>query len=159
MAAEASHPEQKGFLGVIERIGNKVPHPVMLFLYLMIGVVILSHILYLAGVSVTEQIATPVPTESVPDFYEDTVQPSEVIPQNPYNTQYVINEQTISIRSLLTTEGIRFIFTSFVPNFAGFGVVAVVLVAMMGAGVAEESGLFNALIRKLVAVTPGWAIT
>nr|WP_197510314.1 AbgT family transporter [Tessaracoccus coleopterorum] len=47
-------------------------------------------------------------------------------------------------------EGIRFIFSSFVSNFAGFGVVAVTFIAMMGAGVAEESGLLGSLIRKLV---------
>ncbi len=30
---------------------------------------------------------------------------------------------------------------------------------MMGVGVAEEAGLVNALIRKLVAVSPSWALT
>ncbi|HEY9347560.1 MAG TPA: AbgT family transporter [Inquilinus sp.] len=33
------------------------------------------------------------------------------------------------------------------------------IVAMIGAGVAEESGLVTALIRKLVIVSPGWALT
>ena len=37
----------------IETVGNKVPHPVLMFLYLIIGVIVLSHILSLAGVSVT----------------------------------------------------------------------------------------------------------
>ena len=147
------------FLNGIEKVGNKVPHPVMMFLYLMIGVVILSHILYLTGASVTEQIAVPIPRDSVPSFYEDTTRPIEITPLDAFDTQYEIRETTITINSLLTTEGIRFIFTSFVPNFAGFSVVAVVFIAMMGAGVAEEAGLMNALIRKLVAVSPPWAIT
>ena len=82
-----------------------------------------------------------------------------MFPTDPYDTQYEIQEQTIAIRSLLTTEGIRFIFTSFVANFAGFSVVAVVFVAMMGAGVAEESGLMTALIHKLVGVSPRWALS
>lgn len=150
--------EPKGFterlLDGIERVGNKVPHPVLMFLYLMILVIVLSHILYLAGVSVTEEIAVPVPSETAPDFYSDTAQPIEHPPLEPYDTEYEIQEQTIAIRSLLTTEGIRFIFTSFLPNFAGFSVVAVVFVAMIGAGVAEEAGLMSALIRKLVAVSP-----
>ena len=63
------------------------------------------------------------------------------------------------INSLLNVEGIRFIFTSFVSNFAGFSVVAVVFVAMMGAGVAEESGLMTALIHKLVEVSPRWMLS
>src|SRR5690606_1738918 len=56
-------------------------------------------------------------------------------------------------------DGIRFIFTSFVSNFAGFSVVAVVFIAMMGAGVAEEAGLMGVLIRKLVEVSPRWMLS
>ena len=73
--------------------------------------------------------------------------------------EYEIQERTIAIRSLLTVDGIRFIFTSFVSNFAGFGVVAVILVAMAGVGVAEQAGMMAALIRKLVAVAPRRLIT
>ena len=157
--AAAEKPKSGGWLGTIERIGNKVPHPVLMFFYLIIGVIVLSAILDLMGVSVTEQIAVPVPTQETPNFYEDSTEPIEVFPTDPYDTQYEIQEQTIAIRSLLTTEGIRFIFTSFVANFAGFSVVAVVFVAMMGAGVAEESGLMTALIHKLVGVSPRWALS
>src|SRR5690606_23293901 len=60
---------------------------------------------------------------------------------------------------LLTVEGLRFIFTSFVSNFAGFSVVAVIFVAMLGVGVAEEAGLMGALIRKLVHVAPRQGLT
>ncbi len=44
-------------------------------------------------------------------------------------------------------------------NFNDFGVVAVILVAMIGVGVAEEAGLIAALIRKMVQVAPAGAIT
>jgi aminobenzoyl-glutamate transport protein len=125
-----------------------------MFLYLIIGVILLSHILYLAGVSVTEQIAVPVPTPAERDYYEDTTAPGLVVPSEPYDTDYEIQERTIPIRSLLTTEGIRFLFSSFVANFQGFGVIAVTFIAMMGAGVAEAAGLMSALIRKLVQVAP-----
>jgi aminobenzoyl-glutamate transport protein len=54
----------------------------------------------------------------------------------------------------LTLEGIRFLYTSFVPNFQNFGVIAVTFIAMMGAGLAEAAGLMGALIRKLVAAAP-----
>jgi aminobenzoyl-glutamate transport protein len=39
-------------LDVVEKAGNKVPHPVMIFLFLVVVVVILSHILQLTGSSV-----------------------------------------------------------------------------------------------------------
>jgi aminobenzoyl-glutamate transport protein len=63
------------------------------------------------------------------------------------------------IRSLLTTDGIRFMYSSLIPNFMGFTAVGLMIVAMIGAGVAEESGLVTALIRKLVIVSPAWALT
>ena len=72
---------------------------------------------------------------------------------------YKIETRTIAARSLLTTEGIRFIYSSLIPSFMGFTAVGLMIVAMVGAGVAEESGLVNALIRKLVIVSPRWALT
>ena len=64
--------EGGGFLGMIERVGNKVPHPVLMFLYLIAGVIVLSAVLGLLGVSVTEEIAVPVTTPSEYEYYEDT---------------------------------------------------------------------------------------
>ena len=150
----------KGFLGAIERIGNKVPHPVLMFGYLIILVIVLSWGLSLAGVSVTEQVTVPVEAGTPQyDYYEDTTQPGLAVPQDPYEEDWTIVEKVIPIKSLVSVEGVRFIFSSFVNNFAGFGVVAVTFIAMMGAGVAEESGLLGSLIRKLVGAAPKWALT
>ncbi len=158
-AVTAEKPKTGGWLGTVERIGNKVPHPVLMFLYLIIGVIVLSAVMDALGVSVTEQIAIPITNGVETDFYADTTEPLEAFPTEPYDTDFEIQERTIKINSLLNVEGIRFIFTSFVSNFAGFSVVAVVFVAMMGAGVAEESGLMTALIHKLVEVSPRWMLS
>ena len=155
----AAKPQTSGWLGAVERIGNKVPHPVLMFLYLIIGIIVLSALMAWMGVSVTEQIAVPISDSAETDFYADSTEPLEDYPAEPYDTDFEIQETVIPIRSLLDTEGIRFIFTSFVSNFAGFSVVAVVFVAMMGAGVAEESGLMTALIHKLVEVSPRWMLS
>jgi aminobenzoyl-glutamate transport protein len=158
-SAAAEKPKTGGWLGAVERIGNKVPHPVLMFLYLIIGIIVLSAVLDALGVSVTEEIAIPITNGVETDFYADTTEPLEQLPPEPYDTEFEIQERTIEINSLLNVEGIRFIFTSFVSNFAGFSVVAVVFVAMMGAGVAEESGLMTALIHKLVEISPRWALS
>jgi aminobenzoyl-glutamate transport protein len=152
-----AEPRSKGgLLDVIERLGNKVPHPVLMFLYLIVFVMVLSHVLYLMGVSVTDTIAVPDEVPVVPDYYEDSTQPilEPGADDLDYEADWHLEEVTIPVESLLTTEGIRFVFTSFVPNFAGFGVVAVTFVALMGAGVAEAGGLMAALIRGLVAASP-----
>src|SRR5690606_38188411 len=73
--------------------------------------------------------------------------------------EYAIEERTVAVRNLLSTEGIRFIYSSLIPNFMGFTAVGLMIAAMIGAGVAEESGLVKALIRKLVSVPPAWALT
>jgi aminobenzoyl-glutamate transport protein len=120
-------------LDVVERVGNKVPHPVVIFLILIAIVIVLSHILYLAGASVSYEVINP-----------DT---------------HKVERVTTTARSLLTVEGIRFMFTGVVTNFMNFQAVGVIIVAMVGVGVAEASGLVNALIRKLVIVAPPWALT
>lgn len=144
-------------LNGVERLGNKVPHPVLMFLYLIGFVIILSQILAWFDVSVTETIAEPVPVTVQESYYEDTTQvqfgvdPEEKAYEDP---DFQLVETTISIESLLTIEGIRFLFTTFVTNFQNFGVVGVTFIAMMGAGAAEGAGLMGALIRKLVASAP-----
>jgi aminobenzoyl-glutamate transport protein len=167
-ASTAAVPEPKkdgggGIFGAIERIGNKVPHPVLMFLYLIIGVIILSHILFLLGVSVTDEVVTPVPKAQLVEL-RDALGGS-VVPYNPDTgevvelPEFTVKEVEFPIRSLLTTEGIRHIFRSFLPNFSGFTVLGVTFVALLGAGVAERAGLMNALIRKLVAVAPAGLLT
>lgn len=151
---------QSGILGWIEKVGNKVPHPAMMFLYLIIIVILLSWVGQLAGVSVTDEVAVPITDGQVDhDYYEDTTQPGTISPTPPYDGDWTIVEKTTPIKSLVSIEGARFIFSSFVSNFAGFGVVAVVFIAMMGAGVAEESGLLGSLIRKMVGALPPWALS
>src|SRR5262245_61593976 len=162
-AAKAPTGQPPGFmerlLDGIERVGNKVPHPVMMFLYLIVGVIALSAILALLGVSVAEEVAVPVPFPATGQYYEDTAVPGLISAEEPYEQQYEIQTQAIPVRSLLSIEGIRFIFTSFVSNFSGFAVVGITFIALLGAGVAEEAGLMNALIRKLVAVAPARALS
>jgi aminobenzoyl-glutamate transport protein len=148
-----------GILGWIERVGNKVPHPVIIFLYLIVGVFILSAILDLLNVGVTEEILVPASPQVVEATYVGgTLAPTGIVLQ-PASDQYVLQEVTINVRSLISIEGIRFVFTSFVNNFANFSVVATIFVAMIGVGVAEQAGMMGALIRKLVAVTPGAWLT
>ncbi len=156
-AATANKTFMDKMLDGVETLGNKVPHPVMMFVYLIVFVILLSTLLQVLGVSVTEQVLEPVPIPVVHNFYPDTTQIQSEVPQNGLewsDTEFQAREETIPIKGLLTVEGIRFLFTSFVPNFQNFGVIAVTFIAMMGAGLAESAGLMGALIRKLVAVAP-----
>ncbi|RPI10332.1 MAG: AbgT family transporter [Zetaproteobacteria bacterium] len=120
-------------LDVVESVGNKVPHPAVLFSLLMLLVIVLSQVLHWLGVHVS---------------YERI------------NLQtYDIETVTTAVRSLLSADGIRFIVTTVVPNFINFGPVGIILVAMIGVGLAERSGLIGALIRMIVTVAPRKAMT
>lgn len=158
VVGEGEDAGQSGFLGAVERIGNKVPHPALMFCYLILLVIVLSWGLSLAGVSVTEEVTVPVGQSANYDFYEDSTVPSISAPDATPDDWEIV-EQTIPIKSLISVDGIRFIFSSFVNNFSGFAVIGVTFVAMMGAGVAEEAGLLGSLIRKLVGAAPKWALT
>ncbi len=157
-AGAPAQPAQRGFmdklLDGVERVGNKVPHPVLMFAYLILFIIIISSVLGWLGVSVTEEIAVPLPVAAQPNYYEDLSQPSVGLPAIADVTQYEIQTTTIPIKPILSVEGIRFMFTSFVPTFQGFGALAITLIALLGAGVAEQGGLMAALIRKLVKVAP-----
>ncbi len=174
MAQAAAPPENRGFvnkmLDTIEKVGNKVPTPVMMFLYLIIGVIVLSAVLDLANVHVTEDVIVA-PTVEVDQYgignstgpalqsVDYSTEEGYQLVDGTYEDDYTVETITVGIRSLLSVDGIRFIFTSFVSNFAGFSVVAVIFVSMIGIGVAEHAGLMDALIRKLVAVAPGSILT
>ncbi len=162
----APHPgaEQTGgmarVLAVIERVGNKVPHPAMLFLAMCIGVIVLSQLMAWAGVGATYEVVKP-PDQSVSSIdVGGSSLPVEVMPSQPPDaSDYEIVTETVKIEGLLSADGIRYLFTSFVPNFMGFTAMGIILIIMIGVGVAERSGLISALIRRLVASTPAGALT
>lgn len=121
------------FLDSVERVGNKLPHPVTIFLMFSLAVMIISHIAALSGVKI--------------DF--------TMIDRKTHE----VKEVTIQAISLLNPDGIRYMFSSAVKNFTGFAPLGTVLVAMLGVGVAEGTGLISAMLRKLVLSTPKKLIT
>ncbi len=68
-------------------------------------------------------------------------------------------KETIKAVSLLTPDGIRKIVTETVSNFVNFPPLGTVLVAMLGVGVAESTGLISALLRQVVLLAPARFIT
>ncbi|MBR9977039.1 MAG: AbgT family transporter [Bacteroidetes bacterium] len=67
--------------------------------------------------------------------------------------------ESIVARSLLSREGIQWMFENVTANFVAFPPLGLVLVVMIGIGVAEGSGLITALIRALVLKAPDRLIT
>lgn len=117
------------FLDFIEKQGNKLPHPVTLFVIFAALVVICS---------------------AIASYFQATV----TLQQLDNQTGKIV-DITIATRSLLNADGIRFILENAVTNFTGFAPVGIVLVAMFGVAAADGSGLLNTLLRKfLLNISP-----
>ncbi|WP_226678087.1 AbgT family transporter [Mesobacillus jeotgali] len=121
---------KKGFilrsLDVIERVGNKLPHPVTLFAIFSVMVVLLSAVFSAMGVKVAD----------------------------PMN-----EGEFLTVKNLLSKEGIAYLFESAVTNFTGFAPLGTVLVTMLGIGIAERTGLISAALRGLVTSVPKQLLT
>ena len=114
-----------GFLGTVERVGNKLPDPAVLFIALLFIVWVLSWALsYLSF---------------------DVIDPR--------------SGEALVIKNLLSGAALAEFLSVMVTNFSHFHPVGVVLVAMLGIGVAEHTGFINSAIRSLLNVTPASLLT
>ncbi|MFW5909374.1 MAG: AbgT family transporter [Thiohalospira sp.] len=69
------------------------------------------------------------------------------------------DEDTIRARSLLDSDGIWWLSSHLVENFVEFRPLGLVLVAMLGMGLAERSGLFAAAFRRAMRRLPTRLLT
>lgn len=159
--SEQSKSAMQKFLDVVEKVGNKVPHPAVIFLLLLASVIVLSHVLHMTGMQLTYEVMVPQARDKAIENYDPLTQGMGASYGYGSIDEKAVKVETRSVtaRSLLTSEGVRFMYTSVIPNFMGFTAVGLIIVAMLGVGVAEESGLIKTLIRKLVLVAPPKILT
>lgn len=68
-------------------------------------------------------------------------------------------QETVNIVNLLSKEGVHRIFLEMVDNYTGFAPLGIVMVALLGIGIAESSGLIGAAIRLFVIKAPAKMLT
>jgi aminobenzoyl-glutamate transport protein len=159
-AGGGEHTLMQRMLDGIERLGNRMPDPAILFLALCGVVIVLSQVLYWADVKATYEVVKAPAVATEETYYGGSTQPADVGPTEPQDADsYGVATETAKVKGLLTAEGVRYLFTSFVDNFREFSAVAIILVVMIGVGLAEAAGLIGALIRKLVGVSSRSSLT
>ena len=67
--------------------------------------------------------------------------------------------ETVTVVNLLSKDGLHRILLDMVDNYTGFAPLGIVMVAMLGIGIAESSGLIRASINLLLIKAPPWSIT
>jgi aminobenzoyl-glutamate transport protein len=129
----APQAPQRGFLAVIERLGNKLPDPIMIFVWLILFLMILSQV----GAWLGWSASLPYSGKEAPQWGElkDGV-------------------LTYSATSLFNEENIARLLTEMPKTLSSFAPLGLVLVIVLGASVAEKAGLFSALIRGSLRNAP-----
>jgi len=112
-------------LDLVERAGNRLPDPAVLFLLLMLLAWAVSWAL--SGMAFTE-----------------------IDPRTG---------QAVEVKNLLAGESLTAFMAAMVTTFTTFPPLGVVLVAMLGLGVAEHTGFINAVLRAAMSVTPRMLLT
>ncbi len=115
---------QTGFIAFVERVGRRIPDPVIIFIYFLVGALLLTALM--GGITFETHGAGGVP---------------------------VVHE----IQNMLARENVVWLFdNALLANWLGFGggVLGVILIVMLGVGIAEHSGLFGAVLKKISRALP-----
>lgn len=103
--------------------------------------------------------ALPHPATLFALFAGSVVVGSAIVASFEFTAVHPSTGNVITPVSLFSGGGVRRMLTSMVSNFTGFVPLGTVLVAMLGVGVAEGSGLLTAALRALVLAAPRRLIT
>ncbi len=84
---------------------------------------------------------------------------SHIAAASGWSKLHPVTHESIAAKSLLTREGVQWVWLNMVRNFTGFAPLGIVLTAMLGIGVAERSGLIAACLKGMVQITPRSLLT
>jgi len=126
------------FLRIIEHVGNRLPDPTTLFALGTLLVLAVSHLAVIQDWNVAEM--RPAETAAGAAEWEET-------------------GVTHRANSLLTADGILWVLKNIRKHFIEFPPLAVVLIGMLGVGVAERTGFIPALLRLSLSRLPGRLLT
>ncbi|MFT7680876.1 MAG: aminobenzoyl-glutamate transport protein [Moritella dasanensis] len=124
-AADKPSGAMDKFLNLIERAGNKIPDPAILFFWGLVIVWLLS----------------------------------ALFSQFDFGMIHPITGQAIAVNNLLTGQSLASFLANMVTTFTSFAPLGIVLVSMLGLGVAEASGFINTGLKKMLNFTPAKLLT
>lgn len=155
-----------GLLDALERLGNRLPDPIALFAAGALVVMVASQIVASLGLEVTktttrERRAPVLDASGAPVVDPVTGQAVTVAVLDPATGQPARERVEVPVRArgLLDAQGLRFAVTSLVDNFKNFPPLAIVLVGMLGIGLADRTGFLGALLKAALLAMPARLLT
>lgn len=116
----------------IEYLGNKLPHPVYIFLFLLLITMLVSAVMGEMGVSLEYQA---------------------------YDAQAGVVHKTLEITNLLSKEELKNFLVNLISAYQSNTVLIPTLMVGMALAVAEETGFFESLFKRLLWKTPAYIVT
>lgn len=119
-----------GFLGWLQKVGNKLPDPFMLFTTFSVVVIVISYFCAKAGMSVTY-----------------------FVPQG----DGTLKETTVAVVNLLSKTYFQGILRDFTKIYASFLPLGMTIIFVMGIGYMQSLGFFDAFMKRCLAgISPRW---
>jgi aminobenzoyl-glutamate transport protein len=150
----------------IERLGNALPDPATLFLLGALAVMGLSQLAVSLNWSVektvTREVQVPVLDAAGNPLMDPLSGRALTVAQLDPATGDVVRERVaVPVRavSLLSSDGLYWAISSLVNNFKNFPPLAIVLVGMLGIGLAERTGFIGALLKATLVGMPQALLT
>jgi aminobenzoyl-glutamate transport protein len=166
MARNGTNGRKSGWLDTLEKVGNKLPDPSTLFVIGALVVMVLSHFAVAGGWTaqpmLPQAVTRPVlDADGLPvlDAQGQPINEPVLDARGRVQLELVAEGDAIEPKSLLTSDGIYWALANMVRNFINFAPLGVVLVGMLGIGVAERVGLIAALLKAFLARVPGRLLT
>lgn len=123
--SDTAKSANRGFIAAIERVGNRLPDPVFIFVWLIAILMVVSVLAALIGLQAV----------------------------------HPVTDEPVRASSLLSGENLRRLVTDMPTTFTHFHPLGYVLVVMLGAGVAERTGLLGTAMRAGVQDAPKALLT
>ncbi|CEN84016.1 AbgT family transporter [Paraclostridium sordellii] len=133
----------QAFMDFIEKLGNKLPHPVLMFMYIAAFVLVLSAILGSFGVVAKTPLG---------DFPINNL-----LGQEPIEVLKVgANGTTVAERY---SNGLSYVIGTAISNFMNMYAIGTILIIMLAIGLMDQSGYLSMAMKSIVSSTPSKLVT
>ena len=143
VSVKTKEKQSKGFMDKIEALGNKLPHPVLMFIYIAAFVLLASAVLGTMGVVAT----TPLGEFPINNLLGQD--PITVLKAGPTGTSIA---ETYS-------NGLSYVVGTAISNFMSMYAIGTVLIIMLAIGLMEQSGYLAIAMKSIVNATPAKLVT